>query len=91
MNRSIEEILPKSGDSCEWKTLLKEKELIRRCVVLGENKSKQWVGKGEGPTSKNIFQTLRRRGESNALARLKRNLVFGNLEDEDLPIASKMG
>lgn len=67
-NKSLEEVLPKQGDSSGWKAILKGKELIRSYAVLGPRNQTRWVGKGEGLTSKNIFQTLRRRGSFDELA-----------------------
>lgn len=57
--RAINMIEPKQGDSSMWKSTLRQREQISKCVELDTLNQKKWIGKGAGNSIKNATDTLR--------------------------------
>lgn len=56
--RPLQMIEQKQGDSMIWKITLRQKEQIAKCVTLGAQNTKAWIGKGTGNSIKNAAKTL---------------------------------
>lgn len=56
--RPLQSIEQRQGESMMWKTMLRQKEQIAKCVTLEPQNSKIWIGKGVGNSIKNAANTI---------------------------------
>lgn len=56
--RALGDIQQRQGDSVNWKSTLRHRDQIQKCVILGPQCSKRWIGKGTSNSLRNAARTI---------------------------------